>query len=161
MFPPSSVFPAGPLPRLAREKLKKILLTIRKISDTLAGFDVVFCPMPTDEIKHGSVTIVPVQGHLDTVTSPPFEERLLKLIASGERQILVDCSALDYINSTGLKAFLIAARKLEMDGGRIALCALAPSVLTIFQVIGFTRIIHIAPTCEDGLRFFAGEAVAA
>lgn len=117
--------------------------------------------MQTDEIKHGSVMIVSVQGHLDTVTSPPFEERLLKLIATGERQIVVDCRALDYINSTGLKAFLIAARKIEMESGKLVLCALAPSVMTIFQVIGFTRIIHITSSREEAVRMFAGEPVAA
>lgn len=117
--------------------------------------------MQTDELKHGSVMIVSIQGHLDTVTSPSFEQRLLKLIAAGERQILVDCAALEYINSTGLKAFLIAARKLEAEGGRIVLSTLAPSVMTIFQIIGFTRIIHTVPARDDGLRYLAGDAVPA
>ena len=79
---------------------------------------------------------------------------MLGLIEAGERKVLVDCAPLEYVNSAGLKVFLLAAKKLEPLGGQLILCALAPSVMMIFEMIGFTRIMKIAPTRADALRAF-------
>ena len=112
--------------------------------------------MLIQEEKQGDVLIVKIDDHLDTATSTMFETKLMGLIDAGERRLLVDCGALEYVNSAGLKVFLLAAKKLEPLGGQLVLCALAPSVLMIFEMIGFTRIMQIAPTREEGLRSFRG-----
>ena len=79
------------------------------------------------------------------------------MIDRGARKVLVDCGPLEYVNSAGLKVFLLAAKKLETLGGKLVLCALAPSVLMIFEMIGFTRIMKIVPTRDEGLRAMSGE----
>ena len=108
------------------------------------------------EEKQDDVTILTIDQHLDTSTSVAFEARLLGLIDRGERKVLVDCARLEYVNSAGLKIFLIAAKKLEPLAGKMVLCTLAPSVLMIFEMIGFTRIIKIVPTRADALRVLHG-----
>src|SRR5690349_17450858 len=105
--------------------------------------------MQIKEEKNGEVMIVTIDDHLDTASAPVFETRLLGLIDAGERKVLIDCAPLEYVNSAGLKVFLLAAKKLETLGGQFILCALAPSVLMIFEMIGFTRIMKIAATRED------------
>lgn len=113
--------------------------------------------MNIQEDKQGEIFIVTISEHLDTSTSALFETRLLGSIERGERCILVDCEPLEYVNSAGLKVFLLAAKKLEAVGGKLVLCALAPAVLMIFEMIGFTRIMKIVPTREEGLRILLGE----
>jgi len=110
--------------------------------------------MQIKEEKHGDVMIVNIDDHLDTAAAPQFEQRLLGLIDAGERKVLVDCSKLEYVNSAGLKVFLLAAKKLEPVKGTMIISCLAPSVLMIFEMIGFTRIMKISPTREDALRAF-------
>ena len=105
--------------------------------------------------------IVAITDHLDTATAASFESRLLGLIEAGERQIIVDCAGLAYVNSAGLKVFLLAAKRLEATGGRLVLCALLPSVLMIFEMIGFTRIMKIVPTRAEALRILRGDAAPA
>jgi anti-anti-sigma factor len=90
-----------------------------------------------------------------------FETRLLGSIERGERRILVDCGPLDYVNSAGLKVFLLAAKKLEAVRGKLVLCALAPSVLMIFEMIGFTRIMKIVPTRDEALEFLRSDELPA
>ena len=113
--------------------------------------------MHIQEDKQGDIFILTISEHLDTSTSAMFETCLLGAIDRGERCILVDCAPLEYVNSAGLKVFLLAAKKLEAVGGQLVLCALAPSVLMIFEMIGFTRIMKILPTREDALRVMRGE----
>ena len=117
--------------------------------------------MQIKESKQGEVLILTISEHLDSATSSVFESRLLGLIDRGERKIVVDCGSLEYVNSAGLKVFLLAAKKLEALGGTLVLCALAPSVLMIFEMIGFTRIMRVVPTREEGLRIASGEEATA
>lgn len=108
--------------------------------------------MQINEQKQGDVMIVAIDDHLDTMAAPAFEQRLLGLIDGGERKLVVDCSALQYVNSAGLKVFLLAAKKLEPLGGQLVICSLGASVLMIFEMIGFTRIMKIVPNCEEAIR---------
>lgn len=110
--------------------------------------------------KQGSVTILTIDDHLDTASAPEFETRLMGLIDAGERHLLVDCTGLEYVNSAGLKVFLLAAKKLEPLDGMLVICSLAPGVLMVFEMIGFTRIMKIAATREDALRAFPGAPAA-
>ena len=106
------------------------------------------------EERHGDVYVMAVDDHLDTSAAGPFEARLLELIESGERRILIDCGALEYVNSAGLKVLLLVAKQLEPLSGELVLCALSSSVMMVFETIGFTKIMKIAPTREAGLRAF-------
>ena len=117
--------------------------------------------MQIHEERQGDVLVVRVTEHLDTVTATVFETRLLGLIEAGERRLIIDCGDLEYVNSAGLKVFLLAAKRLEPLGGQMALCALAPSVLMIFEMIGFTRIMKIVPSLEAALRAVRGDAAPA
>ena len=112
--------------------------------------------MQIKQEKQGDMVILAIDEHLDTATSPELESHLLGLIEGGESRVLVDCSALEYVNSAGLKVLLVAAKKLEASGGHFALCTLSPGVLMVFETIGFTRIMKIAVTREDGLQLLRG-----
>lgn len=103
------------------------------------------------ETQVGNILILEPEGHLDTAASTPMEQDVLQRIEAGARQILIDCARLEYVNSSGLKVILIAAKKLDTLGGKLALCALAPNVLMIFEMIGFTKILNIYGTREEGL----------
>ena len=116
--------------------------------------------MEIKEEKQGEVMIVTIDDHLDTVSAPTLEARLLALVEAGERKLLIDCAQLQYVNSAGLKVFLLTAKKVE-DMGKLVVCSLAPSVHMIFDMIGFTRIMTIVPTREEGLQSFAEGSAAA
>ena len=116
--------------------------------------------MQIQEETQDDIRILTISEHLDTMTAQPFETRLLGMIDAGARKVLVDCSSLEYVNSAGLKVFLLAAKKIEALGGKLVLCALAPSVLMIFEMIGFTRIMTIVPTRQQGIDRLRGGATA-
>jgi anti-anti-sigma factor len=117
--------------------------------------------MEIHETKIGEVQVVAPSGHLDTVSSTPLEERLRSLIDAGTRQLLLDFSHLEYINSSGLKAILITAKHLDAVGGKLVLCTLSPNVLMIFDMIGFSRILTIVPGREEALRALEADGAAA
>jgi anti-anti-sigma factor len=116
--------------------------------------------MQIHEARQDDVLIVTVQGQLDTVSAPQFEARLLSLLEAGEHRVCIDCGPLEYLNSAGLKAFLLAAKELEARGGKLVLCDLAPSVKMIFEMIGFSQIMNVVDTREEALRRLTAQAAA-
>lgn len=113
--------------------------------------------MHIQEEKQGGAFLLHISDHLDSSTASQFESRLLGAIEGGEHRVLVDCELLEYVNSAGLKVFLLAAKRLEAIGGLLVICALAPSVLMIFEMIGFTQIMKVVSTREEALRLLSGE----
>jgi serine/threonine-protein kinase RsbW len=94
----------------------------------------------------GTTTLVIPEGRLDFGAAPGFqrqlEERLTEASPAPEA-LIVDCSALDYVSSAGLRVFLLAARAAQRAGIPFALCALKPPVREVFDLSGFSRIISV------------------
>jgi anti-anti-sigma factor len=116
--------------------------------------------MQIHEAKKDGVLIVSVQGQLDTLSAPQFEARVATLIGNGERRMCIDCAALEYVNSAGLKGFLVAAKELESQGGKFVICDLTPAVKMVFEMIGFTQIMTIVPSRAEALEWLAAQPAA-
>jgi anti-anti-sigma factor len=107
--------------------------------------------MDLNESRTGATLVLAPRGRLDGRSTPAFEERLLGCIQSGERSILIDCSNLDYISSTGLRTVLTASKRLNDVDGRFALCALNANLDEVFRVSGFDTLIALHPDAAAAL----------
>src|SRR5262245_58383659 len=106
--------------------------------------------------RRQAALVIGVQGRLDSGTSSRLEQELLALIAKAEHRLVLDCSQLAYITSAGLRAVLLAAKKLKNTDGTLVLCSLNEAVWKVFELAGFTRILSIRPTLEDALAAVQG-----
>lgn len=113
-----------------------------------------------NEILQG-LSISRLSGHVDTLNASELESSLLALADGGVKQLLVDCTRLEYINSAGLRVFLLAAKRLEAHGGDCAFCGLSPNVRLVFETIGFDRILTLHDTREAALALMLPTAAAA
>jgi anti-anti-sigma factor len=87
-----------------------------------------------------SETILSPKGRLDSATAPAFEQEFLRASATGLSRLLIDFSELTYISSAGLRVVLKAAKRMQSEGGRVALCALGPQVAEVFDISGFSSL---------------------
>lgn len=101
--------------------------------------------MEIHEHTQGNVIILEPVGRLDSLSCREFEARLLAALDQCGA-VVVDCTALDYISSAGLRALLVAAKRNRTSGGRLALAMLRDSIREVFDVSGFTTIFAIHPT---------------
>lgn len=111
--------------------------------------------MQIREEKDGAVLVLTVSEVLDSLSSPQFEARLLSHIDRGERALLLDCEGVRYMNSAGLKALLLAKKRLEELGGRIVLCGLDANVRMVFDLTGFDRLFEIKAGRAEARAVFA------
>lgn len=105
--------------------------------------------MNIKETKKGRVSILGVEGRLDSMTSLEFEKQLGKLIDAGSVFITLDCSSLDYVSSAGLRAFLSAAKKAKLANGKLAIGNPSKQVSEILDIAGFATILPIFKTVDE------------
>ena len=95
--------------------------------------------------------IVRICGRIDSGTAAAFEAHVLGLVASGVRRLVVDCEALDYISSAGLRVLLVAAKRLASGGGKIALSGVGGQIAQVFDIVGFASIFTTYATSGDAV----------
>lgn len=93
--------------------------------------------------KLAQTTLVVAEGRLDFGGAGGFEKELEKVFASAPAAVIIDCEALDYVSSAGLRIFLLAVRTSQRAGIYFALCSLKPAVREVFDLSGFGRIITV------------------
>lgn len=95
------------------------------------------------KITEGPETVVAIVGRLDTNSSPAFEKAITPILAGEAKVVKIDCSALDYISSSGLRLFLMLQKNINQKKGSLSLCGLSDSIKEIFNVTGFSAIFKI------------------
>ena len=85
--------------------------------------------------ERDAVRVSPV-GELDLATAPTLDACLAELRDSGSRQLIVDLSQLDFIDSTGLQLLLQYDAEARQDGFSFALTSGPPAVQRVFELSG-------------------------
>jgi anti-anti-sigma factor len=111
--------------------------------------------MEIAEARHGGVDVIAPAGRIDTTTVGALDVRLTTLLAAASPRVVVDFSGVDYISSAGLRVLLVAARRVQSTGGRLALCRLGESVRHVFQLAGFLPLFTICDTREAAVQHIA------
>jgi len=101
--------------------------------------------------KEPKGVVVHVEGRMDAVSSPDFEKEMDAWIEKGETILVVDCTSLEYISSSGLRSVLTVAKKLKSRKGKILLTSLTSVVKEVFEISGFSAIIPISDSLETAI----------
>jgi anti-anti-sigma factor len=84
-------------------------------------------------------TLVSIAGRLDMTSAGVLEQELEGLIGAGNRRLAVDMTRLDYLSSAGLRALLVAARRLQETAGTLALIGLHGMVKEVLEIAGLAN----------------------
>jgi anti-anti-sigma factor len=106
----------------------------------------------TKEIE--AVSVVRMDGNLDTNTAPEAQQHLDALQDDGVQKILVDFGAVDYVSSAGLRVLLATAKRLGGTGGSLRICGLNDTVNEVFEMSGFSMILSVFGSEEEALAGF-------
>jgi len=104
--------------------------------------------------EEGGVTVVGVEGNLDTNTAPDAQQHLDGLQDDGVQKILVNFADLEYISSAGLRVLLATAKRLGGSGGSIRICGLNETVNEVFEISGFSVILSVFGNEAEALEGF-------
>lgn len=105
--------------------------------------------------SQNGVTVLAFAGSLDSNTSPAAQQAVDETLKTGAKKLVVDCTALDYISSAGLRVLLGAAKRLGGgSGGGLRLFGLNETVREVFEISGFSTILAVFGTEAEALRGF-------
>jgi anti-sigma B factor antagonist len=83
----------------------------------------------------GGPTVVSLTGDLDIASTGEFRSTLDALFAGGRVDVVVEISGVEFIESSGLNALVIASREAERNGGSLVVVAPSRYVSRVFDVV--------------------------
>jgi anti-sigma B factor antagonist len=108
--------------------------------------------MDISEDRKADAVILALSGKLDATTAKTFEDRILGVINGGTQRLVVDLSQLDYVSSSGLRVFIIAAKRLQTVDGKIVLCSMKDHVRQVFDLAGFSSMLSIYASRDEAMK---------
>ena len=81
-----------------------------------------------------------IEGRFDTAASVPFAQDMEPLLAQADKTIILDCQALEFISSSGLRHFLTIRKAAQAKGGKVIICNASDNVKHVFDLTGFTAL---------------------
>ena len=97
--------------------------------------------MTIEKAIAGTATTLKIIGRLDTTTAPELEATIDGCVA-GIKELVLDCSALEYVSSAGLRVIL-KAQKLMNVQGNMKLTHVNETIMEVFDITGFADILTI------------------
>lgn len=108
-----------------------------------------------EDAERGAGALVLVaSGELDCVASPQLRERILHHIAAGRRHLVLDLSAVTFIDSTAIGTLVVAIKGLQEVGGgsvRVVCSEENGRVLRIFEISGVASLIALHRSLQEAL----------
>ena len=97
--------------------------------------------MTIEKTISGTAAALKIIGRLDTTTAPELEASIDGCVA-GIKELVLDCSALEYVSSAGLRVIL-KAQKLMNAQGNMKLTHVNETIMEVFDITGFADILTI------------------
>lgn len=101
--------------------------------------------MQISQDTRGGLTVMTLNGKLDTVSSPEVQTALVAALEAADRGVVVDMAEVAYVSSAGLRVMLIGGKTAKAKGKAFRLAGLKPAVAEVFKMSGFDRLLEIHP----------------
>lgn len=84
--------------------------------------------------------VATLSGELDTAAAQEAEKALQPLLSCEGKEIVIDCTNLDYIASSGLRIFLSILKQAKGVGSRVVLKNVNDVIRDVLELTGFISI---------------------
>ena len=104
---------------------------------------------------HGASVVVSVQGELDITSSQRFDDRLAEAAAASD-QVILDMSAVDFMDTTALAVIVTHWRRQAEEGGVFLLAGARYRYTKALWITGLADRLPMYDTVDDALAALAG-----
>lgn len=99
--------------------------------------------MKTEIIESGDQVIAKFAGRLDTPASVQTAEDVKPLLEVSNKEIILDCTDLEYISSSGLRIFLSIRKEAAGHGSKVIVRNINADIRQVFMMTGFVSLFVI------------------
>lgn len=90
--------------------------------------------------------VVAVSGEVDIFTAPELSATFDELISAGNRNLVLDLSAVEFMDSSGLQVCMKAAEGVRQAGGSMRVSSASRRVRRIAELAGMNGLLPLPPT---------------
>ncbi|MDY7018458.1 MAG: STAS domain-containing protein [Chloroflexota bacterium] len=104
--------------------------------------------------KKKGVIIMAIEGEIIVDTAMEMQYCFDDLLSKDERNYVIDMSAVEHVDSSGLAAFVRLFKRVRFGKGDVKLCALRHDVLKLFRITRLDKVFDIFNDCSEALASF-------
>lgn len=97
------------------------------------------------------VTIAPAEESLTAVFAPALKTEFVLLNNEGYHNIVCDLSNVNYVDSSGLSAFLVGDRICNEKKGKFVLCNISESLEKLLTLSQLDSILNVTPSLSEAV----------
>lgn len=90
--------------------------------------------------ENGAIITAVLTGRLDTTSSSQFAVDMMPLMYNADKHIVIDCTNLEYVASSGLRQLLLLRKETIAKRGDVTLKNVTPGVRQVFTIAGFSSL---------------------
>jgi anti-anti-sigma factor len=95
-----------------------------------------------------NVQIIQVSGILDGINGVQLRRTIDEMLKAGSRVILIDCTRVEFMDSSGLGALVVALKQTKLSGGQLSLCGINDQIKMLLDLTHMNKMFEIFPNCE-------------
>jgi anti-sigma B factor antagonist len=108
--------------------------------------------MESQHAEEDGFSILALKGEIDLEASPALRTLLRKRIAAQCPALLLDFTAVEYIDSSGLATLVEYARDARAFGGRLLLAGLNQRVRMVFELVRLHELLPVYGSVAEARR---------
>ena len=84
-----------------------------------------------------------LNGRLDTPAAVKAQQEIGPLLENADKEIVFDCTNLEYISSSGLRLFLTIRKEASVKGGKVVIENINDEIRKVFMMTAFFNLFEI------------------
>jgi anti-sigma B factor antagonist len=84
-----------------------------------------------------------VFGEVDASVADELRSAFLSALGDGAQSLVIDCSKLTFIDSSGLSAIITANRAANLQFGSVTIRNASPMVLRVLDITGLDQVVTV------------------
>jgi anti-sigma B factor antagonist len=105
-----------------------------------------------DKQQREGWTLLSLQGSLDALTSGTLKAQVVELAQTEIIRVVVDMSALNLIDSTGVGVLISLFKRARAAGGAVHFAGLGGQPKEIFRLLRLDRSLDLFPTVSEAVE---------
>lgn len=102
--------------------------------------------------REGDACVVTLTGEVDVYTAPVLRERLIEAIETQCPLVVIDMTAVGFIDSSGLGVLVSALKRVRERDAQMRIATGQEAILKVFRITGLDRVFETCNTVAEALE---------
>jgi len=86
---------------------------------------------------------------LDSIMATQLHQEIQALVEAGVKIVLLDLKDVEFINSSGLMALVVALRTVRNAGGKLCICSINEQVKLLLELTGVDQVFETFTSLDE------------